>query len=448
MKKNLVVLGAVALTAAAVPALAFENEFHGSFTVGGFISNAYNSGTGALILGDNAGTNNFIDQRARLQYIAKASDDLKLVTQFELDTKWGGRTGGKYTNSSDAGGLDADGINLETKHVYLDFNLPAAPLNVKLGILPWADAYKGTFGIVDDTAAVLTGKFGKATATLAGVRVADAAGASGSGAVDGTVAGKSTVDLIVVDGKFAINKDMTVGANYYALLRDTGAVGGTTGVAEFTNTVGVNFAGKFGPAAVDAWGGYQFGDYSETAGQDLKAYSFGATAKIKAGPGTASVAALYLSGEDDGSGDISAWQAISANTSYFNDANMWLLIRNPLSMNTSAALGGNDLTKGGRGLMGLFAGYNGAQNKLLYGANVGYAQVAEERSGEDGYLGTEVNAMVGYKLYDNLTVKFNAAYALLGDGGKAPIGNGGIYNSGSTDVDNPWVTNLLFQYVF
>lgn len=443
MKKNLVVLGAVALSAAAaVPALAFENEFHGSYTVGGFISNAYDSGTGAVLLKDNAGTNNFIDQRARLQYIAKASDDLKLVTHFELDTKFGGRTGGKYTSTSDSGVLDADGISLETKNVYLDFNVPSAPVNIKIGVQPWADAYKGTFGNFDGAGAVATGKFGKATATLAGFRFADAFGASGSGVVDGTVAGKKTVDFIAVDGKFAINKDMTVGANYYTLLRDTGAVGGTTGVAEFTNMAGANFAGKFGPAAIDVWGGVQFGDYQENVGKDLLAYGGGATAKVQAGPGTASLAALYLSGEKNGNGDISAWQEISANTTYFNDANMWILVRNPVAINTSAAIGGNDLTKGGRGLLGAFAGYNGAANKVLFGLNAGYAQVDEKLGGpKSKVLGTEFNGMIGYKVYDNMTVKFNAAYAFLGNLGKD-------MGSTTTEVDNPYVTNLLIQYVF
>ena len=34
--------------------------------------------------------NNYFEQRARLQYTAKVSDDLKLVTHFELDTRFGG----------------------------------------------------------------------------------------------------------------------------------------------------------------------------------------------------------------------------------------------------------------------------------------------------------------------------------------------------------------------
>ena len=38
---------------------------------------------------NNLKTNNYFEQRARLFYTAKASDDLKLVTGFEIDSVWG-----------------------------------------------------------------------------------------------------------------------------------------------------------------------------------------------------------------------------------------------------------------------------------------------------------------------------------------------------------------------
>ena len=64
---------------------------------------------------------NFIEQRARLQYIAKANADLKLVTQFELDyTYWGNSS---YTTGRNQGGaIGADTVNIETKNIYLDAN--------------------------------------------------------------------------------------------------------------------------------------------------------------------------------------------------------------------------------------------------------------------------------------------------------------------------------------
>src|SRR5690349_13598723 len=139
-KKLLAVAAAAMLTAAtAVPALALENEFHGMYRV--FFDetnfdNGYPAGAG-LRSKANEVSGFVVDQRARLMYIAKANDDLKLVTHFELDSRFGGgnfvpNNGtafggalgnfGKYSGSNDAGQLDADSVQIEVKNVYLDFN--------------------------------------------------------------------------------------------------------------------------------------------------------------------------------------------------------------------------------------------------------------------------------------------------------------------------------------
>src|SRR6266568_314038 len=158
-KKILVVSAAGALiAAAAVPALALENEFHGSYKLKFFNDNYEQGSFGQLTPTTLGGLNNsnYFEQRARLFYTAKASDDLKLVTGFEIDSVFGDKSqggiavnGGTNTATSplatnatafrnSGGALDADAVNLETKWVYLDFNIPSAPVNVKAGI----QAYK------------------------------------------------------------------------------------------------------------------------------------------------------------------------------------------------------------------------------------------------------------------------------------------------------------------
>ena len=127
-KKTVAIATAVgALAAVSVPAFALENEFHGMYRLRGMMSNYTNSGGGALHAGtaaDPAPTMTVFEQRARLQYIAKASDDLKLVTHFEIDSSWGDTA---YNNGRGlGGGMAADTVNLETKNVFLDFNCPFA----------------------------------------------------------------------------------------------------------------------------------------------------------------------------------------------------------------------------------------------------------------------------------------------------------------------------------
>ena len=113
LKKTVAIAAAVgALAAISVPAMALENEFHGFYTIKGFVSNFNDGGAADLspaALRKNERANNYAEQRARIFYTGKASDDLKLVTAFEMDTRFGGVTNGKYTNTSDGGVLDGDG---------------------------------------------------------------------------------------------------------------------------------------------------------------------------------------------------------------------------------------------------------------------------------------------------------------------------------------------------
>ncbi|KAF0219802.1 MAG: hypothetical protein FD174_1815 [Geobacteraceae bacterium] len=447
-KKLLAVAAAGALTAAtAVPAMALENEFHGMFKFFTYQTNFFNGSTFAtgaaaqahLKRGANSGL--FAEQRARLQYIAKANDDLKLVTHFELDSRFGGVTGGyKGTTGNDAGNLDADQLTLETKNVYLDFNCPITGTNVKAGIQPWADSYKSLFLLADMTGVYATKKFDPLTVSLGWFRFND------QDAAGDQDPGKKTADLIVLDGKYAVTKDLTVGVNYYNVQNDASA---TSPAFELLHMVGANAAAKFGPAAVDVFAGYQFGDFNKTSNRDISAYIAGTTGKVKAGPGSVNFAAIYLSGEGNTTtGDRGDFQTISGPTTYFNPANMWLLIRNGQAVNSSTSVLGTDNTVGGRGLWGIFAGYEGTVNKLFYNANVGYAETAHARSAvEKKSLGTEVNAQVGYKLYDNLTASVAAAYLLLGDGLGGKSGQV-ISGFGVIDATNPYMANVQLSYVF
>lgn len=170
-KKVLAVSAACALTAAtAVPALALENEFHGMFRVFGTMSNFNDGGSGRLLptdatTGRDPKTRSFVEQRARLMYIAKANDDLKLVTHFEIDSRWGDNS---YANGRNSGGaIGADTVNLETKNVYLDFNIPSTPMNFKVGIQPLVDSYKGVFFNTDVAAALATAKLGNGSVVVA-----------------------------------------------------------------------------------------------------------------------------------------------------------------------------------------------------------------------------------------------------------------------------------------
>lgn len=443
-KKTIMAVAAVgALTAAtAVPAMALENEFHGMYKFMGYQSNVW-TGAGPVLLEDSARSGFFAEQRARLMYIAKANDNLKLVTHFELDSRFGGVAGGYkgIAAGNDGGNLDADVLTLETKNVFLDFNCPITGANVKVGAQPWADAYSSLFLLADMTGVYATKKFDPATVSLGWFRFDDnttnATAANGTG-----LPRQTTGDLIVLDGKYAVSKDIKVGATYYNVQNDT-----ATAVPsyEILHAIGVNADLNFGPANVKPFAMYQFGE--QNAANDISAYMFGAVAKVKAGPGAVNLSAFYLSGDDNGTGDNDDFKALTANTTYFNPGNMWLLIRNGQAINSSFSVLGNDMTVNGRGSLGLFAGYEGSAGKVFYNANLGYMTTAEDRAGQDGELGTEINAQVGYKMFDNMSVSAAAAYAILGDGLSGSLAER-VTGRGALNADDPYMVNVQVAYTF
>lgn len=443
-----------ALAAISVPAMALENEFHGMYRAFGFMTNAL-SGGGGFNLAEKSATDKYIEQRARIQYIAKASDDLKLVTHFELDTKFGGaNTSSKYV-ATDGGGLDADRLSLETKSVYLDFNCPITGANVKVGMQPYSDSFGGLFGNFDATGVAISKKFNGLSASYAYFTVGQA---DASGTTFGS--GKSAQDLNAIDLKYALSKDLTVGGSYYMILDKTGNARSAT-VAN--NTVGLNAAGKVGPVALSGVVGMQFGKsnngtapalpttsgYSSLTNEGSTALAASLAAKIAVGPGNINLAGLFLSGDTNATGYNHAWQPIGAGATYFTPANMWLITRNAATINSSTAIGGtSDLTRGGRGIRGVFAGYEGTSDKVFYNANVGYAAVDKKQAANSSSIGTEVNATIGYKLFANMSASATAAYLILGDGygdENVALLNG---QNVAKSYDNPFLTAIQLNYAF
>ncbi|HIJ88579.1 MAG TPA: porin [Desulfuromonadales bacterium] len=488
LKKTVAIAAAAgALAAVSVPAMAFDNEFHGMYRSFGYLTNAL-SGAGGFGLGtENAAgkktasdsADKYFEQRARIQYIAKASDDLKLVTHFELDTKFGGsQSSGKYvpgaftttatTNPSangDGGGLDTDKVSLETKNVYLDFNCPLTGTNVKIGAQPYSDSMFGLFGNFDAAGVVLSKKFNALSASYGYFTV----GSSSTNGIGYDATGKGsnnyTQDFNTFDVKYALSKDLTLGASYYLLLDKVGT--STTGTGS-NHTLGLNGAGKFGPLSFTAALGYQTGKsntqtqttsalsttggYTSLTTDATSAYAVALATKTAVGPGNLLLSGLYLTGDENGTGKNKSWQPIGNGVTYFMPSNMWLLVRNGATINSSTAVGGSsDITRGGRGITGLFAGYEGTADKLFYNGNIGWAQVAKARvsattTAASKDLGYEFNATVGYKLYSNLTASATAAYLVLGDAyGKS---TGLILPGGIHDASNPYLTNIQLNYTF
>ncbi len=449
MKKRniLATVAAVGLcVATAAPAAAFENEFHGMFSAR-YINSNFNrtETTDYNGLGDGnydpTGKNkkqfsaNFIEQRARLKYIAKANADLKLVTQFELDyAYWGNNS---YTTARNGGAaLGADTINIETKSIYLDAN-PAKNLNMKLGMMPNNDAFKGILFDADMAGIMLSSNYGKFAPSIGYYRFND------NGANKDKVLGHNTNDLFMLDGKYEVSKNLKLGAAYY-FFRDNQAQTGKPNNDVKISSFGLNGEYVSGPLTLSGFLIYQTGWNNLLVGKKtyVNAFAGNIGAKVNAGPGTARAELLYVSGSDDGK---NSFYSVDAENGYYSNE-MVMLGRDKNAYTTDNAIIFDGSNKG-QGQIGAYFGYDlPVTPKLSTAANLGFAWVAHRNAksysqSNSKFLGTEINAEANYQILDGFTAGVRAGYVFLGGqfdnvalGNKTPV--------------NPYDAKLIFTYSF
>lgn len=468
IRNRLLAIAAVtALSAAtAVPAMALENEFHGMFSVRGFNSNYLSATagriniadtaigattpTGAAVAGDTAKTRNWVEQRARIFYSAKANDDLKLVTAFELDSYWGKGSYDNLGGRNQGGALGSDTVSLETKWVYLDFNCPITGANVKVGMQGLNDGYKGLIvGLGADAAGIVVSKaFGPASGSLGWFRLDDTNASTRT--TTSFTNGKTTRDLLMLSGNVNVTKDVKVGASYYFLNNDNvPSTLNTSGISSINDynvhILGASAAANLGPASLDAFGIYEFGTANTT---HVNAFAGNVGAKVKAGPATVKMNALYVSGNDTidqfgGNSFVSinnTTNAVGAENGMAALGNIWLLVRNPKESTNEQAIIAESSNRN-QGLIGASVGVDLAVDKFFANANIGAAFTARKASNTNTYIGTEINGEVGYKLYDNMSALVRAAYVTLGD----YYNNKGVVG---TDPANPYEAQLVLNYTF
>ena len=467
MKKSRVLAAVLALgiATAATTACAFENEFHGMFSAR-YINSNFNR-TATTDYGPNDGSYdpsgipkkqyvaNFVEQRARLQYIAKANADLKLVTHFELDYAYWGNS--SFANARNGGGaLGADTVNFETKSIYLDAN-PLKNINMKLGMMPNNDSFKGIVFDADMAGLLLSSSYGKFSPSVGVFRFADT-GNTGKPTNTSTnfekVLGHKTADMVMLDGKFAVSKDLKIGGAYYFFRDNSDLAGGFDGPNQDVkmNALGLNAEFTTGPLTLNGFTIFETGMVNT---QHTNAFAGNVGAKLKVGPGTARTEFLYITGDNSpNNGHGSAFYAVNgqANGEHgYYDNEMVILGRDKNAYTTDNAIVFNSNNKN-QGTIGGYIGYDLPINaKLSTAFNAGFAAVAKDNSSkplnlktgktnESNYLGTEINAEATYQLMDGLNVSTRVAYVMLGDYYKEVASNG--------TPENPYDFKVIFKYTF
>lgn len=482
IKSSVAAMAAVLCMASSASAL--ENEFHGMLLIKGDFTNFDQAGGNdvmkastrvpgnILSQGDTGKSFFFTEQRARLLYRATLTNDVKLVTQFEIDSRWGDTSQSTATTRNVGGAMEADQVNLETKNVYMQFKVPYLPTTVLAGIQPFDDSYKGVFLSADIAGVMSTTSIGDAKVRVGWLRGYDnknfngadntippVNAASDNKGTSAFVPGRYSLDLGILEANFNVNKALKAGASYYMTYDNL------SGGYNVLSTFGANAAYNYGPGVVDGFVLYQTGDNPTNnfgrVGAKVSAFAANVGTKVKAGPGTLRANFLYASG-DDGQGEMSAFQGVNQlgdgnTTSTFSAAQMTMLITNTkYSANTDRGII-NTVSNYDQGVIGAFFGYDLDIDKAFLKANLGMAAAAKENQSfklrnqntggfENGnYLGTEVNAEVGYKISENLTASLVGGYVFLGDywTDTAKPAGGAVKTP-----DNPWKTQAVLKLVF
>lgn len=422
-KSSKMLLALLALAATATPALAIEHQLSGRFATFYEVSNYAATGTVA----NDAPTANWFDQRLRLAYAAKASNDVKLVSKFELDYSFWGNSD-YVTGRNQGGGIGADSVNIETKNLYLDWSIPAERLNAKIGMQGYDDAFSGIMFSSDMAGVLLTHDCSSNLTTSVGFfRWEDNAGIGQGGSNTPTsVPGRNTQDLLAITGSYNLDSKTKVGGAYYYINDDTNPAGQAK-----VHTLGVNAATSAGAVNLSAFAVIQSGDFDATT--DAKGKALKVAANTALGEATLRADLLYVGG-----GKNQLYVTRDGNGYYDNELMIISRDKNATTIDNALVYTLNNNSEGV--IMAALGFDQPLSSTLSASANLGFAQVADNQGGagidpKEDYIGTEVNVEVNKKATDNITLTGRAGYVLLGD-----------HYAGNPD--NPFAVQCMVAYKF
>ena len=382
---GLALVGGVAVTTAS----AVENQFGGYWRTR-FIAQDNMKGTKATpALGalNDSGSYSRVDNRTRLYYTAKFSDDFKFVNKFEFNSNWGDDNGGD---------IGADGDTFKVKNSYADFNL--GTVKTKLGI--FGTSIGRDFLFSDDHSGVeITPKFGNVEVPLSWISV---------DSVDG--GGKDNDrNYLVAKARVTINDSWKILPYFmYDGKSDLPAI------EEHENWyLGIDADMKMD--AVSAWGTliYNGGTVNNS---DNNGWLIAAGADAGIGHGQF----FYATG-DDAPGDDNDGFVSPKGASYYWSEIMGYGVFDNTASNGSPA-----------GSISNVAAFNAGvtmkpADRVKIKADVWYAFLAEDDAAGNDELGLEFDGVLTYALMDNLNADFVLAYLVSGDAtGQDDVVEGGM----------------------
>jgi hypothetical protein len=375
---GLMLVGGVAASASAV-----ENQFGGYWRTRAFVQDEMSQD----------GSYFRVDNRTRLYYTAKFSENFKFVNKFEYNSVWGDDEGGD---------IGADGDTFRVKNSYADFTFGS--VNTKVGIQA-ATLARGFLFDDDFSGIVVTPQFGNITMPVGYIAVRSEDG------------GNADFDEALGFAQAAVTVNDNLSITPYVVY--WGAGEGTdmdsVDVGDWNAYyVGADLDLKMDMGSV--WGSliYNGGEYGDG---DINGILVAAGADL----GMVHAQAFYASGDDDATDDDTDAFLSAPGQSYYWSEIMGLGL---FDNTASSSAPGDQISNvtalnGGVTLMPM--------DKMKVSADVWYAMLAEDNDAGEDELGLEFDGKVTYALMDNLSADFVLAYLVAGDAtGDDDVIEGGV----------------------
>jgi hypothetical protein len=422
------------ILAVATPALA-EVKFSGFYRLMGYSASQLNTNV------RHGDSQQFIDQRLRAQITNTLNDNVAITYQAEIDTPWGEQSKGGIGGG---GQFETDGVNVETKHLYLD--LKQGDTSARLGLQAYGDEFQGMVVFADMAGATVKHKIGNTSLGLLYGKWDENDG-NGDNAYPMQNAGRSDwddTDFYGVTVSQKISDTFKVGAAVYLLdandVTDFGTTGSTVGGGLHGLTpvaapddhadvkiwyYGLTADAKFGDFGVEGFvlrqeGSVNFNTDPETKDISSQAWMASAKGTMKLANGNIGLRGIFIT-DDESNDDSEQWLGSFGEYDFVNENQSIFLTDKFVCNYTKERYAMTSAANQGYGLWAFILSGNHTLPKDMY-ANWGlgyYRSVSNDTNDgpntRDGKkLGWEGDLRVGKKFFEKVDVSLNAAYAKLG----------------------------------
>jgi hypothetical protein len=402
MKKFFVVAVAVCLAVMmAAPAMATDVSFSGTYRVQGFW-------TDNLDLDDTSADDAYMDHRLRLTTKFKVNDILSLTTRWDiLETYWG--------TFPEVAGAPQD---VDVDRVWMTINVPDWASKFDIGRMSggaWGTSFVDVVGHEDRIKWTYKGVDNFTFLAIYRKATENDGGTYGAGATQTLASGqKSDEDTDVYYGAFIYSQESWKAGFLYGFINNA-----TVSATKSTTNVYIPFfTANFGPMNLQGELRYNDGDNDVDGGADtdVEQLAFNLEGTYDLGPGKLMLGYAFMTGEDADPMTTTNYRGFGADWAY----PLYILTGN--DGNAVGNLGGVGNLAGAHGGGGsslFYAGFSfAAMENVMLGANVGFAEAEDVSSlaaGTDDDQGSELDLMLDWKIYDNLSYHFVWAFYNAGE---------------------------------